>query len=155
MARWLGDHVHDEPEGWATAPSTRTSTLAGLSIPSQNACMNLYVPQKPGASSTSGHQSPAPVGPINSFPLWVDVRLPSNASRSGTGIAASTNNRIRAARRIIGAHSARAASPSASGGTMDTLKEHLDKDLAELRAAGLYKTERVIASPQGAQIRVP
>ena len=32
------------------------------------------------------------------------------------------------------------------------MKEHLDANLAEVRAAGLYKAERVIASPQGAWI---
>ena len=32
------------------------------------------------------------------------------------------------------------------------MKEHLDANLAETRAAGLYKAERIIASPQGAWI---
>ncbi len=34
------------------------------------------------------------------------------------------------------------------------IKEHLQKELADIKAAGLYKTERVIESPQRAQIDV-
>lgn len=34
------------------------------------------------------------------------------------------------------------------------IKEHLQHELAEIKEAGLYKTERVIESPQRAQIRV-
>ena len=33
-------------------------------------------------------------------------------------------------------------------------QEHLKKELAEIEAAGLYKNERVIESPQGAEILV-
>jgi glycine C-acetyltransferase len=36
----------------------------------------------------------------------------------------------------------------------DTLKPVLEKELAEIREAGLYKKERIIASPQGADIRL-
>jgi glycine C-acetyltransferase len=36
----------------------------------------------------------------------------------------------------------------------DTLKPQLEKELAEIRAAGLYKEERIITSPQGAEITV-
>ncbi len=36
----------------------------------------------------------------------------------------------------------------------DTLKPILEKELAEIREAGLYKKERIIASPQGADIRL-
>jgi len=32
------------------------------------------------------------------------------------------------------------------------LKEHLQKELAEIEAAGLYKRERIIVSEQGAEI---
>ena len=32
--------------------------------------------------------------------------------------------------------------------------EHLKKQLAEIRAAGLFKSERVITTPQGARVRV-
>lgn len=34
------------------------------------------------------------------------------------------------------------------------IQEHLQRELAELKAAGLYKTERIISSPQRAAIRV-
>lgn len=34
----------------------------------------------------------------------------------------------------------------------DTLKPHLIKELAAIREAGLYKSERVIATPQGAEV---
>ena len=34
------------------------------------------------------------------------------------------------------------------------MKEHLQKELADLKAAGLYKTERIIESPQRAEIEV-
>ena len=34
------------------------------------------------------------------------------------------------------------------------IKEHLQNELAEIKAAGLYKTERVIESPQRAEIQV-
>ncbi len=34
------------------------------------------------------------------------------------------------------------------------IKEHLRKELADIKAAGLYKTERVIESPQRAEIDV-
>ena len=34
------------------------------------------------------------------------------------------------------------------------IKEHLQKELADIKAAGLYKTERVIESPQRAEIEV-
>lgn len=34
----------------------------------------------------------------------------------------------------------------------ETLKPHLEKTLAEIKAAGLYKNERIITSPQGADI---
>src|SRR5262245_25995079 len=33
-------------------------------------------------------------------------------------------------------------------------REHLEKQLADLRAAGLYKTERVLTTPQDARVRV-
>jgi glycine C-acetyltransferase len=33
-------------------------------------------------------------------------------------------------------------------------KEHLDKTLSEIREAGLYKNERIIVSPQGAEIEI-
>ncbi len=33
-------------------------------------------------------------------------------------------------------------------------KEHLDKTLNEIREAGLYKNERIIISPQGAEIEL-
>ena len=33
-------------------------------------------------------------------------------------------------------------------------QEHLKKELAEIEAAGLYKNERIIESPQGAEILV-
>ena len=32
------------------------------------------------------------------------------------------------------------------------IKEHLQQELAEIKAAGLYKSERVIESPQRAEI---
>ncbi|MEM7035366.1 MAG: glycine C-acetyltransferase [Bacteroidota bacterium] len=35
-----------------------------------------------------------------------------------------------------------------------TLKPQLQKELAEIREAGLYKSERIITSPQGAEIKV-
>ena len=34
------------------------------------------------------------------------------------------------------------------------IKEHLQQELAEIKAAGLYKSERVITSPQRAEIEV-
>ena len=34
------------------------------------------------------------------------------------------------------------------------IKEHLQNELAEIKAAGLYKTERIIESPQRAEIEV-
>ena len=34
------------------------------------------------------------------------------------------------------------------------IKEHLQQELAEIKAAGLYKSERVIESPQRAEIEV-
>ena len=34
------------------------------------------------------------------------------------------------------------------------IKEHLQHELAEIKAAGLYKSERVITSPQRAEIEV-
>ena len=34
------------------------------------------------------------------------------------------------------------------------IKEHLQRELAEIEAAGLYKKERVITSPQRAEIEV-
>ena len=34
------------------------------------------------------------------------------------------------------------------------IKEHLEKSLSDLKAAGLYKEERIIESPQGAAIQV-
>jgi glycine C-acetyltransferase len=37
---------------------------------------------------------------------------------------------------------------------MDTLKPHLEAELAAIREAGLSKDERVLASPQGAQVRL-
>ena len=33
-------------------------------------------------------------------------------------------------------------------------QQHLDAQLTELKTAGLYKTERVITSPQGVQVQV-
>jgi glycine C-acetyltransferase len=36
----------------------------------------------------------------------------------------------------------------------NTLKPILEKELAEIKSAGLYKSERIIASPQGADIRL-
>ncbi|MCX6231601.1 MAG: glycine C-acetyltransferase [Bacteroidetes bacterium] len=36
----------------------------------------------------------------------------------------------------------------------DKVKEHLVKEISEIRNAGLYKNERVIVSPQGANIKV-
>lgn len=35
-----------------------------------------------------------------------------------------------------------------------SIKEHLQKELQEIKEAGLYKTERIITSPQGAEITV-
>jgi len=35
-----------------------------------------------------------------------------------------------------------------------TIKEHLQKELQEIKNAGLYKSERIITSPQGAEITV-
>ncbi|MEK7268224.1 MAG: glycine C-acetyltransferase, partial [Nitrospirota bacterium] len=35
-----------------------------------------------------------------------------------------------------------------------SFKKVIDKQLAEIRSAGLYKTERQILGPQGAEIRV-
>lgn len=35
-----------------------------------------------------------------------------------------------------------------------TIKEHLSKELKEIKAAGLYKKERIITSPQGASITI-
>jgi len=35
------------------------------------------------------------------------------------------------------------------------IQEHLAKELSDIREAGLYKEERIIQSPQGAQINVP
>jgi len=35
-----------------------------------------------------------------------------------------------------------------------SFKKHITERLAEIRAAGLYKSERQILSPQGAEIRV-
>ena len=37
---------------------------------------------------------------------------------------------------------------------MDTLKPHLESELAAIREAGLAKDERVLASPQGAEVRL-
>ena len=34
------------------------------------------------------------------------------------------------------------------------IKEHLQRELAEIEAAGLYKKERIIESPQRAEIEV-
>ena len=34
----------------------------------------------------------------------------------------------------------------------ETLKPVLEKELSEIKEAGLYKTERIISSPQGADI---
>jgi glycine C-acetyltransferase len=36
----------------------------------------------------------------------------------------------------------------------DTLQPHLQKELSEIQAAGLYKRERIIASPQAVEIRL-
>ena len=36
----------------------------------------------------------------------------------------------------------------------DRLQAHLQKELADIREAGLYKNERVIVTPQGAEIKV-
>lgn len=36
---------------------------------------------------------------------------------------------------------------------MYTLKEKLDKEIADIKAAGLYKSERIITTPQGADIK--
>jgi len=36
----------------------------------------------------------------------------------------------------------------------DTVRERLRKDLEEIRSAGLYKDERIIVTPQGADIQV-
>ena len=36
----------------------------------------------------------------------------------------------------------------------DTLKSHLGQQLDDIRAAGTWKTERVIVTPQGTTIRV-
>jgi glycine C-acetyltransferase len=36
----------------------------------------------------------------------------------------------------------------------DTLQPHLQKELADIQAAGLYKRERIIASPQAVEIRL-
>lgn len=36
----------------------------------------------------------------------------------------------------------------------DTFISRLEKDLEEIKSAGLYKTERIIDSPQGAEIQV-
>src|SRR5881628_3063148 len=37
---------------------------------------------------------------------------------------------------------------------LGALQQHLEKQLADIRSAGLYKNERVITTPQGAHIRV-
>lgn len=39
-------------------------------------------------------------------------------------------------------------------GYVRKIKEHLQQELAEIKAAGLYKSERVIESPQRAEIEV-
>lgn len=39
-------------------------------------------------------------------------------------------------------------------GYVRKIKEHLQQELAEIKAAGLYKSERVITSPQRAEIEV-
>ena len=36
----------------------------------------------------------------------------------------------------------------------NSFQKHLQKELAEIEAAGLYKNERIIESPQGAEILV-
>ena len=36
----------------------------------------------------------------------------------------------------------------------DSFKKHISQQLAEIRAAGTYKSERVITTPQGTAIRV-
>ena len=36
----------------------------------------------------------------------------------------------------------------------DTLKPLLEKELTEIKSAGLYKQERIITTPQGADIKV-
>ena len=36
----------------------------------------------------------------------------------------------------------------------DTFKTHLDNELATIQSAGLYKSERIIISAQGASIRI-
>jgi glycine C-acetyltransferase len=36
----------------------------------------------------------------------------------------------------------------------NTLKPILEKELADIKSAGLYKNERIITSPQGADIRL-
>ncbi|WP_029904315.1 glycine C-acetyltransferase [Prevotella sp. 10(H)] len=38
--------------------------------------------------------------------------------------------------------------------TYSTFQEYLQKELADIKSAGLYKSERIIVSPQGAAIRV-
>ena len=35
-----------------------------------------------------------------------------------------------------------------------SFKDHLTKELADIKEAGLYKNERIIVSPQGAEIKV-
>lgn len=43
---------------------------------------------------------------------------------------------------------------SSSSAADASLREHLDKELEAIRAAGTWKVERVITSPQAAAIRV-
>ena len=35
-----------------------------------------------------------------------------------------------------------------------TIKEHLSKEIQEIKDKGLYKTERIITSPQSAEIKI-
>ena len=37
---------------------------------------------------------------------------------------------------------------------MDAIRQEIERELAEIRAAGLYKEERILLSPQGAEVRV-
>ncbi|MFV0538687.1 MAG: glycine C-acetyltransferase, partial [Dysgonomonas sp.] len=38
--------------------------------------------------------------------------------------------------------------------TYSSFQKHLQNELADIKSAGLYKNERIITSPQGAEIRV-
>ncbi len=51
---------------------------------------------------------------------------------------------------VLAAHLGRRAASTASNGLLDAVRA----DLASMKAAGTYKVERVITSPQGAHVKL-